>query len=64
MSNEEHVEEMFYLSHISGVYKQFSERVTETHKNNPKKSICEVTEYVFEEFISEGLIDSEAHLFI
>ena len=64
MSNEEHVEEMFYLSHISGVYKQFSEIVTETHKCSPEKSICEVTECVFEEFISEGLIDSDVYLFI
>lgn len=64
MSNEEHVEEMFYLSHISGVYKQFSERVTENHKHNPKKSICEVTEYVFEEFMNKGLINSDVHLFI
>lgn len=64
MSNEEHVEEMFYLSHISGVFKQFSDRVSETQKNNPQKKICEVTEYVFDEFINKGLIDSEAHLFI
>jgi len=64
MSNEEHVEEMFYLAHTSGVFKMFSEKVSETHRNNPTKTICEVTEYVFEKFMNEGLIDSETQLFI
>ena len=64
MSNEEHVEEMFYLAHTSGVFKQFSERVNETLKNNPSESICSITERVFDNFIKEGLIHSEFYLFI
>lgn len=65
MSNEEHVEEMFYLAHTSGVFKQFSEEVTETAQNNPLESFCTATERVFDKFIKEGLIHhSDFHLFI
>jgi hypothetical protein len=64
MSNEEHVEEMFHLAHISGVFKQFLEKVTETVKNNPSESFCISTERVFDNFIKEGLINEEVYLFI
>ena len=65
MSNEEHVEEMFYLAHTSGVFKQFSEEVTEAVKNNPSESFCTTTERVFDKFIKEDLIhQSDIYLFI
>jgi hypothetical protein len=64
MSNEEHVEEMFYFAHISGVFTQFSEKVSEIRQNNPRKTICEVTEHVFDEFTNNGLINSDVYLFI
>ena len=64
MSNEEHVEEMFYLAHISGVFSQFSKKIKESHIINPKKSICEITEDVFNDFTVDGLINDEIPLFI
>jgi hypothetical protein len=64
MSNEEHVEEMYYFAHLSGVFKEFSNEVTKIRNNDPKKHFSEVVQNVFEEFVSEGLIHSDAHLFI
>jgi hypothetical protein len=64
MSNEEHVEEMYYFAHISGVFKEFSDEVNKFKKNNPKKVFSEVVENVFDDFIKEGLIQSDLHLFI
>ena len=64
MSNEEHVEEMYYFAHISGVFKEFSNEVTKIRNNDPKTNFSEVVQNVFEEFVSEGLIHSDAHLFI
>ena len=64
MSNDEHVEEMYYFSHISGVFKEFSDEVNKFKKNNPKKDFSEVVENVFDDFIKEGLIQSDLHLFI
>jgi hypothetical protein len=63
MSNEEHVEEMYYFAHLSGVFSQFSEKITNAKKNTSNKSICEITEEVFDEFVKQGLIDTP-HLFI
>jgi hypothetical protein len=64
MSNEEHVEEMYYFAHISGVFKEFSNEVTKIRNNDPRKNFCEVVQNVFDEFVNEGLIHSDAHLFI
>jgi hypothetical protein len=64
MSNEEHVEEMYYFAHLSGVFKEFSNEVTKLKSNDPKKNFSEVVQDVFEEFVNEGLIQSELHLFI
>jgi hypothetical protein len=64
MSNEEHVEEMYYFAHLSGVFKEFSNEVTKIRNNDPKKHFSEVVQNVFEEFVSEGLIHSDTHLFI
>ena len=64
MSNEEHIEEMFHLAYASGVFKEFSEKVTETVKNNPSDSLCVVTERVFNKFLKDGLIDLELYMFI
>ena len=38
MSNEEHVEEMYYFAHISGVFKEFSNEITKIRNNDPKRS--------------------------
>jgi hypothetical protein len=64
MSNEEHVEEMYYLSHISGVFSEFSNEVTKIKTNNPKRSFSEVVQDVFEKFVTDGLIQSDVYLFI
>jgi hypothetical protein len=64
MSNEEHVEEMYYFAHISGVFKEFSNEVTRIKENTPKRDFSEVVQDVFDEFVTEGLIHSDLHLFI
>lgn len=64
MSNEEHVEEMYYFAHISGVFREFSNEVTKIKNNDPKRDFLEVVEDVFNEFVNEGLIETELHLFI
>jgi hypothetical protein len=64
MSNEEHVEEMYYFAHISGVFKEFSNEVTKIKNIDPKRNFYEVVESVFDEFVNEGLIHSDVHLFI
>lgn len=64
MSNEEHVEEMYYFAHISGVFREFSNEVTKIRNNAPKRDFSEVVEDVFNEFVNEGLIETELHLFI
>lgn len=64
MSNEEHVEEMYYFAHISGVFREFSNEVTKIRNNDPKRDFSEVVEDVFNEFVNEGLIETELHLFI
>ena len=64
MSNEEHVEEMYYFAHISGVFKEFSNEVTRIKENTPKRDFSEVVQDVFDEFVAEGLIHSDLHLFI
>lgn len=64
MSNEEYVEEMYYLSHISGVFSEFSNEVTKIKNNSPKRCFSEVVQDVFEEFVTEGLIQSDIYLFI
>lgn len=64
MSNEEHVEEMYYFAHISGVFREFSNEVTKIKNNVPKRDFSEVVEDVFNEFVNEGLIETDLHLFI
>jgi hypothetical protein len=64
MSNEEHVEEMYYFAHISGVFKEFSNEVNKFRNNDPKKHFLEVVENVFDNFVNEGLIQNDLHLFI
>jgi hypothetical protein len=64
MSNEEHVEEMYYFAHISGVFREFSNEVTKIRNNDPKINFSTVVQEVFESFTTEGLIQSDLHLFI
>ena len=64
MSNEEHVEEMYYFAHISGVFKEFSNEVTKIKNNDPKRNLSEVVQDVFDEFVNGGLIHLDTHLFI
>ena len=63
MSNEEHVEEMYYFAHLSGVFKEFSNEVTRIKNIAPKRTFSEVVEDVFNKFVNEGLIQTDAHLF-
>jgi len=55
---------MYYFAHISGVFKEFSNEVTKLRNNDLKKHFSEVVQDVFEEFVTEGLIQSDLHLFI
>jgi len=64
MSNEEHVEEMYYFAHISGVFKKFSNEVTKIKNNDPKIEFSEVVQDVFNQFVNEGLIQDDLVLFI
>jgi hypothetical protein len=64
MSNEEHVEEMYYFAHLSGVFSEFSNEVTRLKNNDAKRHFSDVVEDVFEEFVNKGLIQSDLHLFI
>lgn len=64
MSNEEHVEEMYHFAYISGVFREFSNEVAKIKNNDPKRNFCEVVEDVFNEFVTEGLIQTELYLFI
>lgn len=64
MSNEEHIEEMYYFAHLSGVFTEFSLDVIEERNKNPKKSFSDNVQKVFEEYVEAGLIMDEFHLFI
>ena len=64
MSNEEHVEEMYYFAHISGVFTEFSNEVTKIKNNDPKRNLSEVVQDVFDEFVNGGLIHLDTHLYI
>lgn len=64
MSNEEHVEEMYYFAHLSGVFKEFSNEISRLKNNDIRIPLCEVVQNVFEEFVRKGLIQLKSHLFI
>lgn len=63
MTNEEHVEEMFYLAHYSGVFTKFSNEVNLCKENSLRRCSYEVIEDVFNRFVSQGLIISESELY-
>jgi|APGre2960657373_1045057.scaffolds.fasta_scaffold19551_4 hypothetical protein len=55
MTNEEILEELYYIAESSGVFKEFSENVNHlTH--NSKFSIHEAVERTHLEFVEKGLI--------
>jgi hypothetical protein len=56
MSNEQHVEEMFYHAYRSGVDLKFKEKIQKVRKENPTLSMCEVTEKVYYTMVKKGLI--------
>lgn len=64
MSNEEHIEEMYYLAHLSGVFTEFSTEVIKEKNENPKTNFSELVERVFQNFSEKGLIEDGVHLFI
>jgi hypothetical protein len=64
MTNEEHIEEMYYSAHISGVFTEFSDEIVKIKNNDPKRNFSEVVESVFDEFVKEDLIQSDLFLFI
>ena len=43
MSNEEHVEEMYYFAHISGVFKEFSNEITKIIQQTNWKELYGMT---------------------
>lgn len=64
MTNEEHIEEMYYSAHISGVFTEFSDEIVKIKNNDPKRNFSEVVESVFDKFVKEDLIQSDLFLFI
>lgn len=56
MSNEEHLEEMFYHAYESGVVTKFKQKIEKLKKETPNLSICEVTEKVYYKMVKKGLI--------
>jgi len=46
MTNEQFVEEVYYLAHSNGVINQFRNEISEIKKVNHKLSLCEVIEIV------------------
>jgi hypothetical protein len=56
MSNEQHVEEMFYHAIKSGVDFKFREKVKKIREENPTLTICDATEKVYYKMIKKGLI--------
>lgn len=64
MSNEEHIEEMYYFAHLSGVFTEFSSEILKEKNLNPKTCLSEIVQSVFEDFIVRGLIEDDFHLFI
>lgn len=64
MSNEEHIEEMYYFAHLSGVFNEFSSKVTQERLGHPGINFIETVQKVFDDFVREGLIEEEFYLFI
>jgi hypothetical protein len=64
MSNEEHIEEMYYFAHLSGVFTEFSSEVIKEKNENPQTGLSELVQRVYDDFVGKGLIEDETHLFI
>jgi hypothetical protein len=64
MSNEEHIEEMYHLAYLSGVFSEFSSEIIIERSKDPKIGFSELVQRVFEDFVEIGLIEEETHLFI
>jgi hypothetical protein len=50
MTNEEFVEEVYYKAHQKGVFKEFSNEVTQIKKVNDNLSLCDAVEIVERKF--------------
>jgi hypothetical protein len=57
MSNEEHIEEMYWLAHTSGVFPEFRDEISIKLSENRTYDRCHIVESVFHKFIEEGLIE-------
>lgn len=64
MSNEEHIEEMYYFAHLSGVFIEFTTEVIREKNEHPQTGLSELVQMVYEDFVERGLIEEESHLFI
>jgi hypothetical protein len=56
MSNEEHLEEMFYHAYSSGVVTKFRKKIEKTRNKAPNLNLCEATEKVYYKMVKKGLI--------
>jgi hypothetical protein len=61
MSNEQHVEEMFYHAFKSGVETKFREKIQKLRQENPRLSVCEATEKVYYKMLRKGLIVDQVY---
>jgi ribosomal protein L20A (L18A) len=61
MSNEEHIEEMFYHAYSSGVVTKFRKKIEKVRKKTPNLNLCEVTEKVYHKMTKKGLILDEVN---
>ena len=56
MSNEKYIEELYYNAHKSGVFNEFSSEIDKKMSSERGIGRYEVTEKVYFQFLSEGLI--------
>lgn len=49
MSNEEHIEEMYYNAHKSGVIKMFRKKISDKLINSDKLKLIDIIEEVYNE---------------
>jgi hypothetical protein len=56
MSNEEHIEEMYYDAHRSGVISEFRKKIAKKLSKNEKKHVNDVVEEVYFKMKKKNII--------
>jgi hypothetical protein len=56
MSNEEHIEEMYYNAYQSGVINKFRKKIQKRKNKNTEKSHLDIIEEVYFKMIKKNLI--------